>query len=144
MQMQANPVEIVKKDNIDGNTNINKIFIEYNIDSIIELLQHTYLPIGTIARIFNVEVHTISRINEGVYHRKDNIKYPIRNWKSCGKTPLTYEQVTDIIHLIKNSNLSLHKIAKQYNVNNSIIKMINNGSAKKYKRNNIKYPIRPF
>lgn len=124
--------------------NINGKLTEEDVDLIIELLKNTYFFNGEIARMFNVDVHAISEINKGITHKRNNIHYPIRNWKSCGKIPLTYEQVTDIIDLIKNSNLSLNKIAKQYGVNISVIQMINNGSAKKYKRENIKYPIRSF
>lgn len=124
--------------------NINGKLTEEDVDLIIELLKNTYFFNGEIARMFNVEVHAISKINQGITHKRNNINYPIRNWKSCGKIPLTYEQVTDVIDLIKNSKLSLNKIAKQYHVNISVIQMINNGSAKKYKRDNIKYPIRPF
>lgn len=124
--------------------NINGKLTEEDVDLIIELLKNTYFFNGKIARMFNVEVHAISDINQGFTHRKNDIQYPIRNWKSCGKTPLTYEQVTDVIDLIKTSQLSLNKIAKQYNVNISVIQMINNGSAKKYRRDNIKYPIRSF
>lgn len=129
---------------IRATANINGKLTEEDVDLIIELLRYTYFFNGEIARMFNVEVHAISKINEGITHKRNNINYPIRNWKSCGKTPLTYEQVTDIIDLIKNSELSLNRIAKQYNVNISVIQMINNGSAKKYKRNDIKYPIRHF
>ena len=129
---------------IRTNANINGKLTEEDVDLIIELLKKTYFFNGEIARMFNVEVHAISKINKGIVHKRDDIDYPIRNWKSCGKIPLTYEQVTEIIDLIKNSKLSLNKIAKQYNVNISVIQMINNGSSKKYKRDNIKYPIRPF
>lgn len=129
---------------IRTNANINGKLTEEDVDVIIELLKNTYFFNGEIARMFNVEVHAISKINEGLSHKRDDINYPIRNWKSCGKIPLTYEQVTEIIDLIKNSKLSLNKIAKQYNVNISVIQIINNGSSKKYKRDNIKYPIRPF
>ena len=124
--------------------NINGKLSEEDVDLIIELLKNTYFFNGEIARMFGVEVHAISDINQGIAHKKDNVQYPIRNWKSCGKIPLTYEQVTDIIDLIKASQLSLNKIAKQYNVNISVIQMINNGSAKKYRRDNIQYPIRSF
>lgn len=115
-----------------------------DVELIIELLKTTYFFNGEIARMFNVEVHAISRINEGISHKRDNIHYPIRNWKSCGKIPLTYEQVTNIMDLLKNSEMSINKIAKQYSVNIGVIQTINNGSSKKYKRENIEYPIRPF
>lgn len=129
---------------IRKNPNINGKLSEEDVDVIIDLLRNTYFFNGEIARRFGVKVHAISNINAGFSHKRDNIKYPIRSWKSSGKIPLTYEQVTEIIGLIKENNLSLNKIAKQYNVNISVIQMINNGSAKKYRRDNLQYPIRPF
>lgn len=124
--------------------NMNGKLSKEDVDLIIDLLKNTYFFNGEIARRFGVEVHAISKINEGITHKKEGIQYPIRNWKSSGKIPLTYEQVTEIIELIKTTNLSLNKIAKQYDVNISVIQMINNGSSKKYKRDNLQYPIRSF
>lgn len=114
-----------------------------DVDEILELLQFSYEFNGTIAKRFNVEVHLISDINQGLAYRQENIEYPIRDWKSCGVVQFTYEQVTEIIELLKNSSLSMRKIAKLYNCKSSaIISQINQGSAKKYRRKNIDYPIR--
>lgn len=124
--------------------NINGKLTEQTVDEIIELLKYTYFFSGEIAKRYNVSIHTINDINSGIHHRRENIQYPIRNWKSCGLNPLTYEQVSEIIDKIKNSNISLSALAKDYNVTLNLIQLINNGKSKKYHRNNLTYPIRPF
>jgi hypothetical protein len=80
--------------------------------------------------------------NTGEYHKRDYVAYPIRSYKNSGKPLFTYEQVTEIINLLQTTNLSLRAIAKQYNVNHNSIMGINNGSAKRYLRDGISYPIR--
>lgn len=124
--------------------NINGKLTEEDVDMIIDLLSHTYKFDGDIARMYGVDVHAISRINSGQSHKRTDIEYPIRDWKSSGVVLFTYEQVTEIIELLQNSNLSLNKIAKKYNVYVQSIQQINNGSAKKYRRKEIVYPIRNF
>lgn len=124
--------------------NKNGKLSEEDIILIIDMLKHTYLLNGEIAKRFNVECHTISKINSGEIHRIKKEEYPIREWKSCGVVLFTYEQVTEIINLLLNTNLSLNKIAKKYNVNVQPIQEINNGSSKKYRRKEIIYPIRNY
>ena len=113
------------------------------IDLIIDLLKYSYQFNGEIARQFGVEVHTISDINNGYSHKKNNIEYPIRKWKSSGKFPLTYEQVSEIIFKLKNTKESLRSIARFYTVTHGVIQNINNGSIK-YRRENLQYPLRPY
>ena len=124
--------------------NINGKLDDADIDEIIYMLKYTYLFDGEIAKRFGVDVHAISRINNGQAHRRDDIDYPIRKWKSCGTVLFTYDQVTEIINLLKNTDISINKIAKMYNVYFQSIAMINDGSAKKYRRPEIIYPIRNF
>lgn len=135
--MQANPVGKIKKDTDDK-------LSEGQVKEIIELLKFTYRFNGDIAREYGVSPQTIKRINDGVFYHKKDVTYPIRKWKSCGKIPLTYEQVTDIIDEILNTNHSLNSIAKKYNVSVALIKGICSGSYKTYKRDNLQYPLRPF
>ena len=129
---------------IRKNPNINGKLTEEDVDNIIDILKYTYRFNGDIAREYGVEVHTISDINKGNSHHRKNIQYPIRNWKSSGIILFTYEQVTDIINLLLNTNKSIAFIAKKYNVNRRAIESINRGTSKKYFREGLSYPLRKF
>lgn len=129
---------------IRKNPNINGKLTEEDVDNIIEILKYTYRFNGDIAKEYGVEVHTISDINFGYAHKRDNIEYPIRKWKSCGKVLFTYEQVTEIIDLLLNTNESMNSIAKKYGVSHSSISLINRGTSKKYIREGLSYPLRTF
>lgn len=124
--------------------NINGKLTEEDVDNIIELLKYTYRFNGDIAKEYGVEVHAISKINSGVSHHRDNISYPIRNWKSSGAILFTYEQVTEIIDTLLNTKESLNSIAKRYNVSQGAIAGINRGTSKKYFREGLSYPLRKF
>lgn len=114
------------------------------VEHIINLLKYSYLLEGEIARQFKIKPCIVSKINKGEIYKLKNEAYPIRKWKSRKVASFTYEQVTEIIELLKNSSLSLNKIAKLYNVNVQAIQGINNGSSKKYRRDEITYPIRSY
>lgn len=129
---------------IRKNPNANGKLTEEDVDSIIDILKYTYRFNGDIAKEFGVETHAISRINSGVTHHRDNIKYPIRNWKSSGVVLFTYEQVTEIIEALLNTDESLNSIAKRYNVSPGAIANINRGTSKKYFREGLSYPLRKF
>lgn len=124
--------------------NKNGKLSDEDVKLIMDMLKHTYFFNGEIARMFGVDVHAISNINSGKAHNIDGVSYPIRKWKSCGVILFTYEQVTEIINLLHNTTMSLNKIAKKYNVNVQPIQEINNGISKKYKRDEIIYPIRNY
>lgn len=115
---------------------------QYDVEQIIKLLKYSYQFNGEIARQFNVQVQLIDKINKGTAYKQDNEEYPIREWKSCGVRAFTYEQVTEIIDLLKNTDLSFRKIAKKYNVTHNQISLICYGIDKKYRRKDEKYPLR--
>ena len=129
---------------IRKNPNINGKLTEEDVDNIIELLKYTYRFNGDIAREYGVEVHAISKINNGTAHHRDNIQYPIRNWKSSGVILFTYEQVSEIIFALSQTKDSIQSIAKKYNVNRQAIEQINRGTSKKYVREGLSYPLRKF
>lgn len=129
---------------IRQNPNINGKLSEEDVDNIIDLLKFTYRFNGDIAREYGVEVHTISRINNGTIHHRNNINYPVRNWKSSGVILFTYEQVTEIINALSNTKESINSIAKRYNVDRRAIEGINRGTSKKYYREGLSYPLRNF
>ena len=125
-------------------TSSTSSFIFFFPKLILQILKYTYRLIGNIAKEFGVNSSTINKINTVEAHHRDNIEYPIRDWKSCGIVLYTYEQVTEIIELLKNKKLSINQIAKLYNSNPYSIYGINTGVSKKYRRKNEKYPIRPL
>ena len=129
---------------IRKNPNINGKLTEEDVDDIIEILKYTYRFNGDIAREYEVEVHTISKINTGESHHRNNIQYPIRNWKSSGVILFTYEQVTDIIKALLETKESIQSISKRYNVDRRAIEGINRGTSKKYYREGLSYPLRNF
>lgn len=129
---------------IRKNPNINGKLTGQDVDNIIDLLKYTYRFNGDIAREYGVEVHTISKINDGTAHHRDNIQYPIRNWKSSGIILFTYEQVTEIINALSNTEESIQSLAKKYNVDRRAIEGINRGTSKKYFREGLSYPLRKF
>lgn len=124
--------------------NVNGKLTENDIDSIIDLLKFTYRFNGDIAREYGVSPKTINEINKGIIHHRNNISYPIRNWKSSGVILFTYEQVTEIIDALLNTNKSINSIAKRYNVSFNSIANINRGTSKKYYREGLSYPLRKF
>lgn len=146
--MRINDGSSRRRDNVDyparKNPNINGKLTDEDVDKIIHLLKYTYRFYGDIGREFGVSSHTIQFINDGITHRREDINYPIRNWKSSGVVLFTYEQVTEIINKLKNTDISINKMAKEYGVNPNSIYMINRGTAKKYRRDGVKYPIRPY
>lgn len=122
--------------------NRNGKLSEEDVDSIIEILKYTYRFNGDIAREFGVEVHLISDINQGKVHKREDVQYPIRNWKSCGVILFTYEQVTEIINALSKTKESIASIAARYKVDRQAIENINRGKSKKYIREGLSYPLR--
>lgn len=117
---------------------------EKDIDLIFNLLKYSYCLNGEIAKQFNVSPRMIEEINQGKAYFREQEKYPIREWKSCGKVLFTYEQVSDIIYLLLYTKQSISSIARKYNVSFNSITQINQGTSKKYKREGLKYPLRPY
>lgn len=127
-----------KKPNLNG-----KLTAE-DVSEIIEILKFSYRQYEDIAAEYGVSIGTIKEINAGRYHKVENEKYPIRNYKNSGKPAVTYEQVTEIIFRLQTETKSLNQLAKEYGVNVSVIQGINNGSSKRYYRDEVKYPIRKY
>lgn len=112
------------------------------IEEIIEILQYTYRQYNDIARQYEVSPSTIKQINSGNIHFSSKESYPIRKYKNSGKPNCTYAQVTEIINLLTTTDISCNQIYKCYNIDLQTIYMIKNGTAKRYKREGYKYPLR--
>lgn len=114
-----------------------------DVDNIINLLKYTYQSFEEIGKKYNVEAKAISRINRGVFHKKENQEYPIRKWKATAHPlKLSYDEVTKIISLLQSTKLSLREIARQFNVEYRDILGIKNGTTKAYRREGLTYPLR--
>lgn len=107
------------------------------------LLLNSTISQAQIARNYNVSFNWISNINLGRVLYDPTLKYPLRESNLNPKNFLSPDQVKEIYTLLKNTNQSMAKIAKQFNVTTSVIGGINNGKTKKYHIFNDKeYPIR--
>lgn len=115
---------------------------KYQVKEIIEILKFSYRQYKDIAKQYGVSISDIKGINSGNVHRIPTESYPIRKYKNSGEPACTYKQVTEISDLLANTKISCNQIAKCYNVNLNTIYIINNGNAKRYKRENLKYPLR--
>lgn len=122
---------------------IGKLTKEDVLD-IIQLLKFTYRSFESIGEQYNVEARCISRINRGIFHKQDDEEYPIREGKISKHLPkLTYDEVTEIMELIMDSDLSLRAIGRKYNCTYNDIVNIKNGNIRIYRRRGISYPLRP-
>lgn len=122
--------------------NINGKLSMEQVDEIIEILRFSYRQYEDIATQYGVSISSIKNINSGSFHHRDDIKYPIRNYKNSGKPQCTYDQVTEIAHLLAETSISCNQIAKCYNVDLNTVYIINNGNAKRYRRDEFQYPLR--
>lgn len=114
-----------------------------DVQEIIKILKYTYRSFESIGQQYGIEARAISRINRGIFHKQDNEIYPIREGKIGNNTPkLTYEQVTEIIKLLLDTNLSLREIASRFSCEYRDILNIKNGTTKLYRRRELTYPLR--
>ena len=121
---------------------MNGKLTDEQIKEIIEILKTTYRLYEDIGKQYNVSLSTIKKINSGEVHKQNNESYPIRKYKNSGTPNCTYAQVTEIIELLITTNMSCNQISKCYNINLQTIYMIKNGTAKRYRRDGYKYPLR--
>ena len=113
------------------------------ISEIYDLLKSSYRSYESIGKQFEISPHTVSRINCGEVYHDSKIDYPIRKSRVTKQTKYSYEEVTDIINLICQTNLSLRAIGRMYNDKNAnTIKEIKNGTNKLYYREGLNYPLR--
>lgn len=96
------------------------------------------IPFQKIKEITNISISHLSEINTGKRHHDANESYPL-NKMTCGRK-INQEQLQEIISLLKNTRLSQEKIGQMFNLTQTSISQINLG--KKYKQENLEYPIR--
>lgn len=120
----------------------HKNFSDEQAQEIRQLLKYTYRTYANIGKQYGVDARIIGRINRGESYREKNETYPLREGKAYENTPLSYIQVSEIIEILINTDLSLRKIAKIYDVNYPTIQAIKNGTIKLYRRQELQYPLR--
>lgn len=113
-----------------------KSLAKNDIEEIIILLKNSSLSIKEIGDKYNRSPDVIRDINSGKSYHRNDIEYPIRKLQFHR---LTSQEVEEIIKLLKNTDISIIEISKQYGVSNIAISDINQGRSHKQ---NIDYPIR--
>lgn len=121
---------------------LNGKLSDEQVAEIIELLKYSYRQYEDISRQYGVSISAIKQINSGDCHPLPGVDYPIRRYKNSGKPSCTYDQVTEIADLLTNSQMSCNQIAKCFGIDLQTVYIINNGHAKRYKRDNLTYPLR--
>ena len=123
--------------------NLSGKLTEEQVDEIIDILKYSYRQYGDISKQYGVGIKVIQEINLGTVHKRIDISYPIRKYKNSGQPALTYEEVTEVINLLKNTTISKREIAKIFGLkSHSTINAIDSGSALRYRREDEDYPIR--
>lgn len=120
-----------------------EIKVEEVVEKIIDDLLNSQLSQKEIAKRYNVSAMTVSNINTGKRHEREDLIYPLRNWNNNGIfTCLSPDLVQVIRNDLKFTKISMNKIGEKYEVPSRTVAGINNGAIKKYRDENIKYPIR--
>ena len=118
-----------------GENNIQSRLTDKEADEIKTLLRDTVISQKEIAKLYNVHVTTVERIQAGKIRHDDNIDYPIRKYSK-------YEVIAlAIMEDLKNTTLSNKEIAEKYGVGEDIPSRINTGKRYNYLYSGT-YPIR--
>lgn len=112
-----------------------------------ELISKSDLSFIEISKKYNCIPETIQAINNGdtQNYKLPNYSYPLRPFeqtKIMRTTKLTKQQIIQIHDLLKNSQLSIKEIAKNFQVNRTVITNINLGRTQYYILPDYIYPIR--
>lgn len=122
--------------------NLNGKLTDEQVSEIIEILKTTYRQYEDIAKQYGISISTVKQINSGSCHPLSGVQYPIREYKNSGKPACTYAQVSEINDLLMNTDISCNQIAKCYGIDLQTVYIINNGNAKRYRRDGLSYPLR--
>lgn len=83
--------------------------------------------------------------NEGREYHRDEEEYQLMKYKNSGRVLLSVEDCIEVHCLLKETDMSLRSIAKQFGVAHNLIMLINSGKSARYRFENEKYPLRkPF
>ena len=130
-----------------GSKNPQAKFTEEQIQQIYKDLKDCKETMTDIARKYNIDLSSLSHINNGKTYYHSSEIYPIRNgFQKIKKGIENHNSKFDeailnkIFSLLKENNLTMKAIANEFNVAESTIHNINNGTT--YIRENETYPLR--
>lgn len=109
---------------------------------LLEDLKNTNIPQKKLAKKYKISQMTVSEVNTGKKGHQPDIDYPIRKEQERGRTCFSPKEIELISNDLRDTTLSIRKIADKYSVSSAVINNINNGKIKKYYDSSIKYPIR--
>lgn len=120
-----------------------EVIIKEKLPDIINDLKQGLLTQKEIAQKYKVAQMTISNINLGKCWNNEQAIYPIRqNGQNASASTISPDLLKTIMEEIQTTTKSMASIGRKYNINSRIICGINNGSIKKYRLENTKYPLR--
>lgn len=120
-----------------GENHPRSVISNQDVFNIIQDLQNNKLTQIEIAKKYNQNTQLITSINNGITHKQENLKYPIRKFSLYH---LTKQDVTDIQWLLMNTQFKMQDIADFYCVSLSSIKQINAG--RNHKNLSLSYPLK--
>lgn len=120
-----------------------EVKIQEILPNIIHDLQYTQITQKEIAKKYAISQMAVSKINLGDSWHNEQLSYPIRiNGQNNKASTISPDLLKAIITDIETTTLSMSKIGLKYNINSRTICGINNGSIKKYRLEDKKYPLR--
>ena len=131
-----------------GSNNSQAKLTEEQFQQVYKDLIDNVLSLQQIADKYEMNLSSISRLNNGHTYFHTSINYPIRKDKpgvsgiNSGNSKFSQEDVDNIVKLLIENKMTIQEIASLYNVYDSTIRNINNG--KTYKNPNLSYPLREF
>ena len=134
-----------------GVYNVSASLNQEQLDLVIDLLLNSNLTYEEIIDKLNISItrSVIRGINAGTHYKNPNLKYPLREKRLDktgieNKTSKFYQNedlLKNIIEALKNPQIPFTEITQLYGISSSSLTLINTG--KKYKQDNLTYPIRP-
>ena len=115
------------------------------LETIIDDILHSQLSLSDIAAKYNISRSRVSGINQGTIYKRNVYQYPLRpNDDSRNKSLKKFLDINTIVDIQSDlkTTLSVSSIAKKYGVSTTTIHNINNGKCKKYRLDDVEYPVR--
>lgn len=130
-----------------GSLNHEARFTEEEIQGIYKELKESNLSLTELAKKYNIQLSSLSHINNGITYYHSSISYPIRKDKRSNagiknhNSQISEEQLNNIYQALQTcQNKTMKELAKEFGISQTVIQNINSG--KTYHNNSLKYPIR--